>query len=78
MKSEFLKLNLQDFIKGVLVAVLTAILIALQPMIERGALPTLEELKAIGIVGVTAGVSYLVKNLVTNSKDEMLKDEKLR
>lgn len=75
MKSDFLKLNAKDFFRGLLVAVLTASLIGLQPIIDRGALPTLGELKAIGIVGLSAGVAYLVKNLVTNSKDEMLKDE---
>lgn len=77
MKSDFLKLNLKDYARGVLVAVLTAALIALQPIVERGTLPTLEELKAIGIVGVSAGIAYLVKNFLTNKNDEMLKDDKL-
>lgn len=78
MKSEFLKLDMKDFIRGLLVAVLTAALIALQPIVERGTLPTLEELKAIGILGLSAGIAYLIKNLVTNKNDELLKDDKLR
>jgi hypothetical protein len=78
MKSDFLKLNWQDIVRGLLVAILTAAFIALQPIVERGTLPTLEELKAIGIVGISAGLAYLMKNFLTNSKDKMFKDEKLR
>jgi hypothetical protein len=77
MKSDFLKLNLKDYLRGLLVSALTAALIALQPIVERGTLPTLEELKEIGIVGVSAGIAYLVKNFLTNKNDEMLKDDKL-
>jgi len=77
MKSEFLKLNIKDYLRGLFVAGLTAALIALQPIVERGALPTLEELKAIAIVGVTAGIAYLVKNLITNKNDEILKDDSI-
>lgn len=77
MKSAFLKLDIKDLGRGALVAVLTAILVAVQPIVESGTLPTLEQLKAIGVIGITAGVAYLAKNLITNKNDEMLKNDKL-
>lgn len=77
MKSDFLKLNIKDYLRGLFVAGLTAALIALQPIVERGTLPTLAELKAIAIVGVTAGIAYLIKNLITNKNDKILKDDRI-
>jgi hypothetical protein len=43
--------------------------------LDSGALPLLSELKQAGIVGLTAGLSYLLKNLLTNSEDELMKKE---
>jgi hypothetical protein len=43
--------------------------------LDSGTLPTLAELKQAGIVGLTAGLSYLLKNLLTNSQDELMKKE---
>jgi hypothetical protein len=43
--------------------------------LDSGALPTLAELKSAGIVGLTAGISYLLKNLLTNSQGVVLKKD---
>lgn len=75
MKSSFLKLDTQDLVKGFAVAFLSAALTGLVATLDSGALPTLAELKQAGIVGLTAGLSYLLKNLLTNSQDELLKKE---
>ena len=75
MKSSFLKLDTQDLVKGFVVAFLSAALTGLVATLDSGALPTLAELKQAGVVGLTAGLSYLLKNLLTNSQDELLKKE---
>jgi hypothetical protein len=75
MKSSFLNLNTQDLVKGFIVAFLSAALTGLVATLDSGALPSLVELKQAGVVGLTAGLSYLLKNLMTNSQDELLKKE---
>jgi len=78
MKTEanFLKINFHDIAKGVIVAVLTVILGGLLPIIESGALPTVAQLKIIGLSGATAGIAYILKNWLTNSDDQFLRKEK--
>ena len=73
--SKYLDLDIQDLIKGFIVAFLSAALTGLVTILDNGALPTLTELKSAGIVGLTAGLSYLLKNLLTNSKGQIAKSE---
>ena len=75
MPSNFLNLNLSDVFRGVLVAVGTSILVALEPLLVSGKLPDLPTLKAVGIAGVGAGIAYLIKNIFTNSQGQILKPE---
>jgi VIT1/CCC1 family predicted Fe2+/Mn2+ transporter len=75
MKSNFLNLNTQDLVKGFVVAFLSAALTGVITTLDSNTLPTLAELKQAGIVGLTAGLSYLLKNLLTNSQDELMKKE---
>lgn len=75
MKSNFLNLNAQDVVKGFVVAFLSAALTGLVATLDSGALPSVVELKQAAIVGLTAGLSYLLKNLLTNSQDELMKKE---
>lgn len=74
--SNFLNLNISDLIKGFIVAFLSAALTGVITALDSGILPNLSELKAAGIVGLTAGLSYLLKNLMTNNKGEILKSDK--
>lgn len=64
-----------DVIKGVVVAVFTAALTALVPILQGGSFPSGAQLKTIGLAALAAGVAYLVKNMLTNSKDELFKTE---
>jgi len=73
--SDFLKINVRDLVKGSVVAVLAVLTSSLVTILESGALPTVEQLKKIGLIALTAGVSYLIKNFLTNSQDEVLKKE---
>jgi hypothetical protein len=75
MKSNFLRLDTSDLVKGFVVAFLSASLTGIINILDAGTLPLLSDLKQAGIVGLTAGLSYLLKNLLTNSQDEILKKE---
>jgi VIT1/CCC1 family predicted Fe2+/Mn2+ transporter len=75
MKSKFLNLDIKDAINGFVVAFLSAALTGLVATLDSGALPTVTELKSAGIIGLTAGLSYLLKNVLTNSNGELLKKE---
>lgn len=76
MKSKFLSLDTKDAINGFVVAFLSAALTAVLATLDSGTLPTLAELKSAGIIGLTAGLSYLIKNVLTNSNGELVKAEK--
>jgi xanthine/uracil/vitamin C permease (AzgA family) len=73
--SDFLKINVRDLVKGSVVAVLAVLTSSLVTILESGALPTVEQLKKIGLIALTAGVSYLIKNFLTNSQDEVMKKD---
>lgn len=72
MNSTFLNLNLNDLLKGIVVAVLTVVVGSLTPLLSAGSLPTWAEfvgvLKAAGI----AGVAYLLKNLLSGVSGSFL------
>lgn len=76
MKSKFLTLDTKDAVNGFLVAFLSAALTAVLATLDSGTLPTLAELKSAGIIGLTAGLSYLIKNVLTNSNGDLVKAEK--
>lgn len=73
--SEFLKLNGKDLFRGLVVAVLAIITSSLSVILDAGALPTTEQLLGIAKVVGTTAVSYLLKNLFTNSNGQILKPE---
>lgn len=74
MKSNFLNLNWSDFGKGLLVAVITAVLTYAYGVTQTGDWSAIE-LKTVASTAVLATISYLFKNLVTNSEGEVLKTE---
>jgi|688.fasta_scaffold506741_2 uncharacterized membrane protein len=73
--SNFLNLDFQDLTKGFVVAFLSAALTGIVAILETSQLPTSEDIKAAGIVGLTAGLSYLLKNILTNSQGQLLKKD---
>ena len=76
MRSDFFALNWKDLLKGVIVAVLTAVFATVAGLIQTGTLFAKESLAAIGISALTALLAYLSKNLFTNSDGEILTKEK--
>lgn len=73
--SALFTLNLRDALNGFLVAFLTAFLSAVVSSLNTGLFPALTDLKAFAMIGITAGVSYITKNLFSNSKGELLKKD---
>ena len=73
--SALFTLNLRDALNGFLVAFLTAFLSAVVSSLNTGLFPSLVDLKGFAMIGITAGVSYLTKNLFSNSKGELLKKD---
>lgn len=74
-KAQLFKLAGSDFLKGGIMALLTAFCTSLLQLLNEGHLPTIADLKTSGIVAITAFIAYLLKNFVTNSDDKFLKKE---
>lgn len=74
--SKFLKLNVRDFVKGLIVAILTGILTFLTDALARGEQINIDFLKRVGLSAAIAFIAYLIKNIFTNSTDKILTTEK--
>ena len=72
--SKFGQLNQNDLIKGLLMAVIGAILPVIQDSITNGNL-TFDQ-PAIGKMALSVAVAYISKQLLTNSDNQPLKGEK--
>jgi hypothetical protein len=70
--SKFSELNLRDLVKGMIVAALTVVVTALATSLQNQSLPTLEQWQQIGMMALAAGLSYFLKNFLTNSEDKFL------
>lgn len=75
--SKFFNLNWADLGKGLLIAFLTALLGGLLELFQAGTLPTTwAAFQPILELSLAASVSYLLKNLFTNSEGQLAKGEK--
>lgn len=73
MESKLFRLNSRDFVKGLVVAIITAVLVAIQNAISTHGLDFAEFNWAVIInVAITAGIAYLGKNLVSDENDKVL------
>jgi len=75
VQSEFMKLAKSDLMKGAFLAAITIIVTGVGNILTTGALPTWEALLTILSTGGIAFLSYLVKNLFSNSAGQPLKTE---
>ena len=73
MKSSIFTLNKTDFLKGLIIAVLTAVITVAYNTVQTGTLSF--DWKAISTAAASAALAYIMKNLLTNSEDEFLKNE---
>jgi VIT1/CCC1 family predicted Fe2+/Mn2+ transporter len=74
-QSVFGTLGTRDLVNGLVVAFLSSFLTGLVATLEAGTLPTLAQLKSSLLVGLAAGVSYLLKNFLTNSQGQLMTTE---
>lgn len=74
MRSDFFSLNWRDLGKGLVVAVITAVLTYAWTAIEAGGLTSIDW-NAVGTTAIISAIGYLMKNLVTNSDGEVAKTE---
>jgi hypothetical protein len=75
-RSNFLKLNTNDFLKGLLMVFITALITGLYEKFQSGIFNfDWETFKPVVMASVSAGFAYLLKNLFTNSQGEPLKTE---
>ena len=73
MNSSFLNLNSSDFIKGLIMAVLTTVITVIYQTVEAGSL--VFDWKAIGTMALTTALAYIMKNLFTNSAGKLFAKE---
>lgn len=72
--SEYLKLNIFDLVKGLVVASFTAIVVLISDTISAGVFTF--NWTNIWHTGLAAAVAYLMKQLVTNNQGELLQKNK--
>ena len=75
MKSKFLTLDWKDFLRGLLIAFLTAVITGLINILDTGSVFTWVTMRPVLIAGISAALSYLLKCLATNSQDQMFRRE---
>ena len=65
--SDLFKLNMQDLLKGAVITFITSVLTAVLTILEAGEMPDWNQLKVIATTGIIAGISYLIKNILTDN-----------
>ncbi len=75
MRSKFFRLNRRDFLHGLLIAVLTALLTGVINILDAGAIFTWATIRPVLIAALSAALSYLLKCLATNSQNRMFTRE---
>jgi hypothetical protein len=75
MSSKFLRLNRRDFIRGLIITVICAFITGTYQVIASGFEFNWITMKPVVIAAVGAGVSYLTKNLLTNSQGNFMSFE---
>jgi len=76
MRSKFLRLNARDFIKGLIVVMFCTFITGFYQLIANDGVINWITLKPVVIAAIGSGVSYLTKNLLTNSKGEFMRGER--
>ena len=75
MRSNFLRLNARDLIKGMIVVGICTFITGIYQLIANGGAVNWLTIKPVVIAAIGSGVSYLTKNLLTNSTGDFMKTE---
>jgi len=73
MNSPIFTLNTNDFLKGLIMAVLSSVITVVYQTVETGSL--IFDWKTIGTIALTSGIAYIMKNLFTNSTGKLFAKE---
>jgi uncharacterized membrane protein len=76
MRSKFLRLNTHDFVKGLIVVIFCTFITGFYQLIANRGVINCITIKPVVIAAIGSGVSYLTKNLLTNSKGQFMKSER--
>ena len=76
MKSKLLRLNLNDAIKGIVLAVITVLVTGVYELLSTGVVFDWAHVKPLLLTGLAAALSYIIKNFLTNSNDQLLTKER--
>jgi hypothetical protein len=75
MRSGFLRLNTRDFIKGIIVTVICTFITGIYQLFAGGGDIDWLTIKPVLIAAIGSGLSYLTKNLLSNSRGDFLRNE---
>jgi len=75
MGSKYLRLNRRDFIRGLIVTIICTFITGFYQLIASDGVIDWMTLKPVAIAALGAGVSYLTKNLLTNSRGNFMTPE---
>jgi hypothetical protein len=75
MKSKLGTLDWRDLMNGLLIAFLAAMIDGIIKLLDAGVVFDWLHIKSILITGISAALSYLLKSIMTNSRNQLLKKE---
>ena len=75
MKTGFGHIHINDFFKGLFLIAIISVLQSIYPIINQHRLPNATELANTGFDAINVMIAYLLKNLVTNNKGNLLKKD---
>jgi hypothetical protein len=75
MKSRLFTLDIRDLLNGLLIAFLAAMIDGIIKILGSDALFDWPHLKPVIIAGISAALSYLLKSLATNSRNQLFTRE---
>lgn len=75
MRSRFLSLNAHDFFKGMVIVTICTFITGIYQLIASGGNINWTTVRPVVIAAAGSAVSYLTKNLLTNSHDDFMKSE---
>ena len=75
MKSQFLTLNYRDLLHGLVIAFLTALITGIIDLLQKGVVFDWPAVRTILIAGISAALSYLLKSMLSNSRNELFTRE---
>ena len=66
--SKFLTLDVRDIIKGLSISIISAVLTVILDILQKG---SVIDWKAVGIIALTTGISYLLKNVLSDENGKI-------